>query len=274
MSRAVACCVLLLALLLAPSGRAAEPPAPAAPVRLEGAALFDAPREGAELWVGGGPLSLPSYPGAARSQWRPVPAVTGGWRDVFDFDVLDGAQLAVFKRHGFSFGPAARVRFGRHRSDDRQRLAGLRDFGATIEPGGFIAYEAGPFALESTLTRDPFRTHGGAVWETRAQLGAAVGRVGFGGGPFVRYGSQAFMRSYFGIPEGIAGRLAYAPHAGWERAGLMGQGEWRVADAWALRTYLEAGRLLGPAARSPLVSGRGGSRTQLFLGFFIVYRAI
>jgi outer membrane protein len=264
--------VLLAALLGCTAQARAEDAGKDTPVRLEGAALFDAPRSGPELWIGGGPLAYPRYPGSARERVRPIPEITGGWGERFDFDVLDGARLAIVQAGGFSAGPAVRVRFGRHRSDDRRRLTGFRQFGDTAEQGGFAAYEAGPLSAESTLTQDLFRTHRGAVWETRALLSGATGRVGFSGGPFVRVATRAYAESYYGVPSDAVGRAPYGARGGVERGGLVLQTEWRITDRIALRSYLEGGHLLGSAARSPLTSGEGGSRDQVIAGVFLVWR--
>lgn len=262
--------LLALALLLsaATALRAEEAAAP-----LEGEALFNAKREGGELWLGGGPIAYPRYPGAGRDRVRLIPAITGGWGEHFDFDLLDGARLALIDVGGFTAGPATRVRFGRQASDNRRRLTGFREFGDTAEIGGFLAYEAGPFSAETTLTQDPFRTHRGAVWETRALLSVPAGRVAFSGGPFFRAVTRPYAESYYDVPAGIAGRPAYRAGGGAERAGLTLGAEWRVTDTIALRPYIEMARLLGSAARSPLVRGEGGSRDQIGAGLFVVWRA-
>ena len=261
---------LAIAALLAAAGAARGQPLSAP---LQGEALFNAPRKGPELWVGAGPIVYPRYPGAARGRLRLIPAITGGWGERLDFDLLDGARLSAIDSGGWSAGPAARVRFGRHASDDRQRLAGLREFADTVELGGFVAYEAGPLAVDSTLTQDPFGAHRGAVSETRAVLSAAHGRMAIGGGPFVRAVSQRFAASYYGIDAGLAGRPAYDARGGFERLGWTMVAEWRPTDGFAVRAFVEAGRLVASPARSPLVRGDGGARDQVAAGVFLVWRA-
>lgn len=256
-----------LACFAATAAAAESTPAP-----LEGAALFDAPRIGPELWIGGGPFAFPRYPGATRDRVRLIPEVTGGWGERFEFDVLDGARYALVQGGGLSAGPAARVRFGRRPHDDRRNLVGLRGFSDTVEIGGYVAYDTDWIALDSTLTQDPFRAHRGAVWETRALFQGAVGRVGASMGPFARAMSRPFAESYYGVPPGTTGRAAYDARAGFERVGLMAAAEWRITDAVGLRGYAEVGRLVGSAARSSLVRGEGGSRDQFAGGAFLVWR--
>ena len=234
-----------------------------------------APRTGFELNLGLGPLLYPTYPGARISRAVPFPHISGGYGDRVDFDALDGLRLTALEAAGFSVGAAARYRFGRRLADDRAQLQGLRQFHDTIEAGGFLAYERGALYADATLTQDIGRTHRGAVLDGRALLSLPLGPVGLSAGPMIRAVSRPFAQAYYGIAPNRAlanGRPAHSAGAGLERAGLLLLGEWHMSTRLALRGFVEYGRLLGTAADSPLVRGRGGAADQVYAGVFLTWR--
>lgn len=252
-----------LALLLTGPALAADPPTP------------DAHRQGFELNLGAGPLLYPAYPGARISRVLPFPYIAGGWGERVEFDLLDGLRIAALSAGGFSAGPAARLRFGRTTADDRAQLQGLRRFPDTVELGGYAAYEAGPLYLDLTGTQDVARAHGGAVLDGRALIGARLGAVAVQAGPALRAVTRAFDAAYYGISANRAaasGRPVYAAQGGLERAGALFNAEWRLSERLVLHGFVEYDRLLGSAARSPLVQGKGGTADQVYAGMFLSWR--
>lgn len=234
-----------------------------------------APRQGLEVNLGAGPLLYPAYPGARVSRVFPFPVVSGGYGSRVEFDVLDGLRVTALEAAGLSFGPAARLRFGRRTADDRQQLHGLRGFPDTIEAGGFVAYERGAFYVDATLTQDVAQAHRGLALEARALLSFPLGPLGVEAGPELRVVNRSFAQSFFGISPinaAASGRPAYSAAGGLERAGGILSAEYRLADRWALRGFAEWARLGDAAARSPLVRD-GGSRQQVYAGLFLVWRA-
>ena len=234
-----------------------------------------APRQGLQVDLGAGPLLYPAYPGARVSRISPFPVLSGGYGSRLEFDILDGVRLTALERAGLSFGPAVRMRFGRHTSDDRRQLNGLRSFSDTIEAGGFVAYERGPFYADATLTQDMAQAHRGLALDVRTLLSFPLGPVGIEAGPQLRVVNRSFAQSYFGIDPinaAASGRPAYRAGGGLERAGAMASAEYRLADHWALRGFVEWAQLGDTAAHSPLVRD-GGSRQQVYAGLFLVWRA-
>ena len=234
-----------------------------------------APRQGLEVNLGAGAILYPAYPGAKVSRVLPYPLLSGGYGNRLDFDILDGLRLTAFEHAGFSLGPALRLRFGRGSSDHRRQLHGLRSFGHTIEGGGFIAYERGPFYADATLTQDLAQEHKGLALDLRALLSFPLGRGGVQVGPQLRVVNRSFAQSYFGIDPinaAASGRPAYRAGGGLERAGALVNAEFPLVDRLAVRGIVEWAQLGDQAARSPLVRD-GGSRQQVFAGLFLVWRA-
>lgn len=239
------------------------------------AAAEEAPRQGPLVELGAGPLLYPAYPGARVYRVLPFPVVSGGYGPRVQFDILDGLRVTALEAAGLSFGPAARLRFGRRTADDRAQLNGLRSFPDTIEVGGFLAYERGAFYADATLTQDVAQAHRGLALELRALVSLPLGPVGIELGPQARLVNQRFAQSYFGIDAqnaAASGRPAYRAGGGLERVGGIVNAEYRLNDRLALRGFLEVGWLEGGAAQSPLVRS-GGAARQVYGGIFLVWRA-
>ncbi len=237
--------------------------------------LFGQDRVGFELNLGAGPYFAPAYAGSASTRARPFPYINGGYGEWLDFDVLDGIRLSALQAHGFSLGPMLRLRDGRDADDARHNLTGLRSFADTVEGGAFLAYSAGPFYADATLTQDLAHSHGGAVMEARALLSAPLGRVAFTAGPQLRVVTRQYAQSYYGISEAEAARTrypAYRAGGGLERVGGLFAVQWRMDDRWSLQGFVEYERLQNAAADSPLVRTSGGSPDQIEAGLFLSYR--
>ncbi|MDB5376706.1 MAG: putative MipA family outer rane scaffold protein [Rubritepida sp.] len=205
----------------------------------------------------------------------PLPYLSGGYGTRFDFDILDGATYSMIEAGGFSAGFAARWQLGRSFHDSKARLRGLRHISRSFEIGGFAAYEAGPLALQATLTQDVTRSHHGAELEIRALAQGAIGHVAVSAGPHLIAVTQPFAQAFYGVSAEEArasGLPAYRPGGGIERIGLMGTGEWRLTDRTSLIGVFDYSRLIGDIGRSPLASAPGGTRHQLDVGVFLTYR--
>ena len=242
--------------------------------RAEPPLAFDAPRHGLELNLGAGPLLYPAYPGAKIYRVVPFPALSGGYGDRVDFNLLDALRITAVSLDGFSAGPAGRFRFGRQTSDDRAQLTGLRSFPDTLELGEFLAYQTGPLWIDLTGTQDVARAHGGAALEAHALLSLPLGHVGLEFGPELRLANHTFNQAFFGIDASRAastGRPSYRAAGGVERVGGVANLEWRLGTHLSLSSFVEYWRLTGSAATSPLVL-QGGSADQIYAGTFLTWR--
>jgi outer membrane protein len=64
------------------------------------------------------------------------------------------------------------------------------------------------------------------------------------------------MRAFFGVSPTAAqasGFAAYAPGRGWENAAIEIAADWHIAGPWHFIASVAYERLLGGAARSPIV---------------------
>jgi len=78
-------------------------------------------------------------------------------------------------------------------------------------------------------------------------------------GPSVHYGSGRYMQTLFGVTDAQAANSAfsaYAPKAGFDAATLSLAWNYTLSKEWSVRTLVAATRLLGDAAKSPIVQSK------------------
>ena len=241
----------------APAASAASAPAPSAPWTWEGAI---------------GPIASlsPEYSGSTA---RKVSVVPGFYLRYGRISVSNASGFVarrnsddIFRGLGLDLKQSDRLRLnvalrgdnGR-RSSDSPALAGIADVRRTIRARGSATYALG------------------AGWKT--SIGWSADLLGRGGGnvfdagvshdrhlsPFTTWtvsagGSLAdgrYMRSYYGISPAASmasGYPVFTPGAGWRDVGI-GTG-WRteINPRWVALWGGSVGRLLGPAAKSPLTT--------------------
>lgn len=230
-----------------------------------------------DVALGGGPLVTWAYPGAATMVVRPIPYVSIDYKDIVEFDSLDGLRINAIRRGGFTAGFAGQYRWGRDTRDMPGFQRGLGKVYDTIELGGFAAYEWGPLSIDALLTRDVLGVHDGVVFESHADLSIPLGdpalQQGFQIGPFVEVTSGSYARKFFGVSatqSATSGLPTYRASGGLDQVGIQISGNMNLTRQWWLRGFASYGWLQGDAAGSTIVRD-GGSREQIAGGVFLVY---
>ncbi|MBH9553861.1 MipA/OmpV family protein [Inhella gelatinilytica] len=166
-------------------------------------------------------------------------------------DLLDDADLS------FQLG----LRLDRGRSDElSDRLAALPSVRATVRARAALTWHQ-TAARDWTLSVAPdlLGHAGGALLQLglREQLPRLASLLPFGGQWSLQAqivaGSGRYQQSYFGVPTGTPGWVAYRPGAGLRNASLYLGWQRQYGRHWMGFGGLSLDRLLGPAARSPLV---------------------
>ncbi len=238
-----------------------------------------------ELTVGLGAATVPDTPGADSNKVIPF----GNF--FYESDTIRvrtsglGLQADVVPSKGLDAGPVIRFDLGR---DDDVRDPVVRllpKVGTAVELGGFMgtgipitSARRGPPTLITfnlTGTHDVASGHGGTrmraatgIFHPLKKGGSAIVQLGAG------WTSAAYNRAYFGVtPAGAlaSGLAAYQPGSGISDAGVTSILTLPVSGRWSLSGIASYSRLLGPAARSPIVTQRG-SRNQIFAGTTLNYR--
>lgn len=241
-----------------------------------------APPRGWTLDVGAGLVAAPAFPGSDNTYLLAVPNLRLGYADRFFASLQDGVGYNVLDRGGWTFGPIAKLDFGRDESGnsalrvagERTRaLRGLGDIGASVELGGFATYEWR--ALEGHLElRQGVGGAGGLVADAALDYGLQLGGWSLSAGPRTTFADRRYSDEWFGISRSQARRTGLdrdEADGGPISAGLGSSAFKPLTEALSLVLFAEYDRLVGDAADSPLVEERG-SANQLAAGLVLTYR--
>lgn len=179
----------------------------------------------------------------------------------------------------FSFGLALGFDSGRKDKDTSgflgqgsERLRGMGEIKPTFEYG--FRATAQPFGLPINVNfRKAPRNkgHGGAVIDigTGLPLDLVDGvKTNFSVG--LSFVDKNYMRSYFGVSADQAARTsfrAFSPSAGLKSANVGIDASYNFTKNWFIHSGVSAYRLLGDAAKSPIVERKVGATISLDFGY-------
>src|SRR5688572_11526701 len=248
---------------------AVAPPVPAAPAP----AADDDRKPPRRTRIGLGAQAGPSYPGADSYSIRPLFDIARARGDKpFDFEAPDESfGFSIVKSGGLEIGPAANFQ-GSRTADDVG--APLDKVGATLEAGGFIQYAFSPkFRLRTEALRG-LGGHDGWTGNVGADYVARDGDAWlFSIGPRVTFSDGRYHRAYFGVTpaESVrSGLAAWRPGGGVQAVGATAGLIASVSKRWGIYGFAKYDRLVGDAARSPVVRAHG-SRDQVSGGLALTY---
>ena len=228
--------------------------------------------------VGASFIATPRFEGSKRLLYLPLPYVGVTWRDTLFASIKDGVGANLYNTDLLKAGIVARPNFGRYRSNDRRHLTGLTDVDATVEAGAFVRYTPVPYLATSLEVRQGVGGHEGLVAEWSADLSAPPlldDKLFLSVGPRVSASSQPYNRAFYGVTATESARTGYAayrPSSGLRSVGVGTGAIYRVTDTVTFSLFADYARLVGPAAKSPIVKGKGGSENQFTVGTALTYR--
>lgn len=204
--------------------------------------------------------AAPSYQGSQKYSVFPSGnvAVTHPWQ-FDDFAAPDdAASLALYNGDRVSFGIAAAIIHNRGNSHE---LEGMRNIGWAGETGGFVNFWPTPWMRLRVETLKGIFGEDGLLVNTSADVVSRQGKWMFTAGPRFRWADDHYNGTYFGVTPGesLASRR-YAPflaQAGPMLAGAEAGMEYKLFSRWRLTLNGTYHRLLGDAAKSPLVRRAG-----------------
>lgn len=228
---------------------------------------------GRNVMIGTGLQAIPAYPGAGHGTITFLPLIdtwkNGAAMTVESPDEAFGFAVIGHRNHGFAAGPALTVSPTR-KADP---VAGLSRIGFGVEAGAFAeVWPAGPLRLRAEL-RHGIGGHSALAGDLAADLVWREGKEGpiLTVGPRLRWGSAKHNRTYFGVPQAGAGPLpSYEIGSGVHALGATAGLRLPVSRIFGLYSYLGYDRLVGAAARSPIV--KAGSSDQFSAGLALTYR--
>ena len=223
--------------------------------------------------VGLGAQLEPQFLGSDKRRLEPLFRInTARDGNEFNFSAPDDApSIAVVTTDGFSFGPAGNIQ-GRRRESDVGAPVG--SVARTLEVGAFAQYEA----------HDSFRVRGEILKAVNGNNGV-LGSIGvdkiwrngdryvFSVGPRLLLSDARFERAYFGVTPRASlasGLPVYQPGGGIYGVALASGASYQLSGPWGLFGYARYERLVGDAAKSPIIR-EFGSRNQMSGGIGLSY---
>ncbi|UFZ06234.1 MipA/OmpV family protein [Bradyrhizobium ontarionense] len=212
----------------------------------------------------------PDFEGAKHSLFSPIPIFSirrAGAMDQFR-SPRDNASIALIDFGNLRAGPAGKFVPSR-KAGSYAALNGLGDVKAAFELGGFIEYFPVDWFRVRNETRGGFGGHQGVVSDFSADFIVPVTRaITVSAGPRFTWESAKAVSPYFNVDAVQAmatGLPMYTAKGGAHSAGAGVQVKYRIDPQWEVHSYVEYDRLLGDAAKSPIVTARG-SVNQVTVG--------
>ena len=192
--------------------------------------------------------------------------------NLFKFEAPDDhLAIAVINKDGLSIGPAANIASSRKDSDVGAPLGKVK---TTIEAGAFAQYQWGESIRLRAEVLKGIGGHKGLVGALGADKVWRDGdRYVFSVGPRLLVSDGRYQRAYFGVTPVAAvatGLPAYRPGGGIHGAALASGLSYQFSPRIGAFGFARYERLLGDAARSPVVR-EFGSRNQYSAGVGLNY---
>lgn len=223
--------------------------------------------------VGLGAQLRPEFIGAKDRSVGPLWDVdVASGTEPFRFEAPDDSfGIILFKSGGFSFGPAANLQGTRKESDVG---APVGKVSTTIEAGAFAQMQLGDSVRMRGELREGVNGHEGLVGDLGADYIWRDGdRYVLSLGPRVLFSDARYQRAYFGVTPAVAlatGLPAFDPDGGVHAVAATGGMSFQFGPRWGLFGFARYERLVGEAARSPIVR-QFGSRNQMSAGIGLSY---
>ena len=215
----------------------------------------------------------PDYYGADKTVVAPLFDIDVARGDnLFKFEAPDDhLAIAVLDKDGLSIGPAANIASSRKDSDVDAPLGKVK---TTIEAGAFAQYQWGESIRLRAEVLKGIGGHKGVVGALGADKVWRDGdRYVFSVGPRLLVSDGRYQRAYFGVTPAAAvatGLPAYRPGGGIHGAALASGLSYQFSPRIGAFGFARYERLLGDAARSPVVR-EFGSRNQYSAGVGLNY---
>ena len=215
--------------------------------------------------MGIGAKVLPKYEGSDVDDTKP-------WVIFRNFDIVLGERNRGTEANpqGFSFGPSFVLVSKRKTGDTAfEPLRGLDPIDAGLEAGIRVGWRTGPVRIYGAA-RKAIRGHEGVTGEVGLALTAHLAEDWtLTSAIEAQYGDRTFMEAYFGISPEEAARSGYGEHAvggGIKAHALTLEARYHVNDDWSVLGRMQAKRLVGDAADSPITR----DRDQIWVGLGVV----
>ncbi|WP_430514114.1 MipA/OmpV family protein [Pannonibacter phragmitetus] len=221
------------------------------------------------LDLGVGALVKPRYDGADSYLVSPVPLI---FVSRFYLPIL-GQVADGQARTGIYFYPSFNF-IGERKPSDAAELNGTRKVNWALEAGLGAGFQGEAFRVFGEL-RQGFNGHTGQTGQIGADLiMKPMPKLELSAGPRLGFASSDYMDTYFSVSQSEAqasGLNQFRASGGFKSIGVASRASYDLTEQVKLHVEGSYDRLIGDAARSPIVRNRG-SRNQYAIGTGVTYR--
>lgn len=193
--------------------------------------------------------------------------------NTFKFEAPDDAfGYGIISKGGFTAGPEARLQSKRKNEDFGG--ANLDPVPRTFEAGAFAQFQMGDNLRLRADVRKGIGGHNGVIGSIGAD---GIWRNGdkyiFSIGPRLIFSDRRYQQAYFGVsPQAavISAMPAYSPKGGLQAVAVASGLSYQFNPRWGAFGYARYERLVGDAAKSPIVRDFG-SADQISAGLGLNY---
>ena len=209
-------------------------------------------------YVGGGVALQPVYEGSQRYYAQPAPIIDVRYRNLAFLSMGEGLGVNLLRGRFYRAGVAVTYDLGRDQHV-ATRLKGLGTIGVAPEVKLFADVALLPFVFDFDLRR-AIGGHDGYIGDIGMHVPIPLAsNVFLFAGPSVTFADGQYMQSYFGVSPAQAVNSQFRTfdaYGGVKRAGFGLTAIYQISDQWLLASDGAAQRLLGAAARSPIVESK------------------
>lgn len=228
------------------------------------------------LWqasLGIGVFSAPKYEGSDKYKANVLPLLDIVFADRLFLSTIKGAGVYFFENSGWSAGAVANYVTGR-KEKDSNRLKGLGDVDAYVDIGAFIEWAPGPINLSLYALQGTNGAKGSHITAAVGHEMVFFDRLQIAHSVSTTFADARYNKQYFGISaeQSANSERQYKEfHAGKgiKDVTLSASATYEITDNISTSLLAEYKRLVGPAAKSPLV--KDGSKDQGQVGIGIAY---
>lgn len=257
---------LLAADVTKPASRQPQPPAPRSPWS-------------AHIAVGG--VMMPEFPGSKDYEYMPFALGRLAYEDYYIEVVGPSAKLNLIPGGVVQAGPLVGYDGGRDNGVKNRRVKLLPEVDSSIEFGGFAKLnfkqvltqiDTLSFGVEFAKASEG---HEGYTVNLQTSYGLQFSRAfHMSVDAELQFGDKNYSNAYFGVtPVGAAasGLPTYTASAGVTKAEIGLNARYMFTPNWGISGRAAYGRMLGDAAKSPIVK-REGSENQFTGALAVLYR--
>jgi outer membrane protein len=202
-------------------------------------------------------LSMPKYSGSDERRIAAYPAFDAQWKNGVFFSAISGLGYNFSKNPEIQYGLRMTMEGARDESRS-EKLQGLGDISATVEPGAFYNYYLNRnYALLSSFRYGSGLDHNGAQVSIGGRAVNFYSQKHHFSALFsANWANNNYMQSYYGVNAAQSTASGYAQHA--PAAGLTdikvgANWHWSIDTNWTLITGTSVKQIMGDAANSPFV---------------------